>query len=103
MTNFSEDLEKTYNSVLERLNRITPENFNYIINGIRGDIIRIESLKSNIPDESKAFIESECEELIKLIREKFDNNIKELKSELEITKAELEKIDNKRKAAKYQR
>ena len=103
MKNVTENLQKSYNSVLDRLSRMTPENFNYIINGIRGDISRIESIKSDIVAENKEVIEAECDELIKQIREKFDNSIKELKSELDATKKELEKIDNKRKAAKYQR
>jgi septal ring factor EnvC (AmiA/AmiB activator) len=103
MKEIVENLQRSYNSVLDRLNRMTPENYSYIISGIRGDISRIESIKSDITAENKKIIEDECEELVKQIREKFDNRIKELKTELDKTKSELEKIDNKRKAAKYQR
>ncbi|HEX2982396.1 MAG TPA: hypothetical protein VHO28_02515 [Ignavibacteriales bacterium] len=103
MKEIVENLQRSYNSVLDRLNRMSLENYSYIINGIRGDISRIESIKSDITAENKKIIEDECEELVKQIREKFDNRIKELKTELDKTKNELEKIDNKRKAAKYQR
>jgi BMFP domain-containing protein YqiC len=97
------NLKKAYESVLNRLGRMTTENFDYILNGLKGDISRIESLKSLLSEEDKVLADGECEELVKQIRENFDNRLKEWKSDLEETKSALEKTLNKKKAAQYQR
>jgi gas vesicle protein len=103
MNDTAENLKKAYEAVLNRLSRMTTENFDYILNGLKGDISRIESLKSSLSDNEKALVDGECEELVKQIREKFDNRLKEWKSDLETTKSALEKTINKKKAAQYQR
>lgn len=102
-----QEIDSILNCISESLSNLNEENCDSILEELNINIKRFLELKSNLRKEYSGKVsenyQSSKDEITKQIKQKFDNIIKEFKSEQNLIQSELANFNNQKKLTNYNR
>lgn len=102
-----QEIDSVLKCISDSLSKLTEENFDLIMEELNVNIKMFLMLKSNLRSEYPSKVTENYQvssiELTKQIEQKFDNIIKEFKSEQNLIESELVKVQNQKKLINYTR